>query len=573
MIGTLEERRVWGRRLAFALCLALAQTAAAASLRYPQELAPAADGSAADVRVQMTLADDGEVLKSRVIESTRPEINGAVVEALSAWRFRPRKKDDKPVKWSGEMRFSFAQAQAVDMPPVVKHRSLGSISRARLGELGPLEEGSAWFIEEEGEEPIPPLPNELWVSYPKDAQWSGKDPEASLEAVVDPDGSIAAARVLNAVTPKLAEAAVSGALTADERFAAATRAGNNVTAAVEIPVRFYAWWKPTKQTQEPDHPQNLLGNDGRVLLDLTVEKDGTVRDPRVRGASHPDFERALLSALQKWQFTPAQRFGKPVAIRSGFKYTFRAGRSGPAGREAYKIGDGGPVPEAQFPTVRYDTSPKVTMATDTAYPFELLREGIEGKASVDVSINPEGNVQEVRVLEASRPEFGLALKAAMEGWRFEPARKDGQPSWAVFRYERKFRPEVSENGLSDSALHLLRELKSDHPAIVAVGALDAHPVATFQVQPVYPRKALDAGTRDRVTVEYFVDRDGSVQLPHAIAFQDESLAWAAVTAVPRWRYEPPRSGGKPVDARLRCVLVFEPQEAEPAPQAPSVKAQ
>jgi len=58
------------------------------------------------------------------------------------------------------------------------------------------------------------------------------------------------------------------------------------------------------------------------------------------------------------------------------------------------------------------------------YPPELMKQGIEGHASVRFVVDTMGRVDPatVQIIEASRPEFGFAVLQAIPGMKFTPAR-------------------------------------------------------------------------------------------------------------------------------------------------------
>jgi TonB family protein len=76
----------------------------------------------------------------------------------------------------------------------------------------------------------------------------------------------------------------------------------------------------------PISPGALLrkGYWGYVELEFTVQTDGSTSDFRMIKATIPDFARAAAVAVQKWQFTPAQKNGHPIAVRVRLPFTFRS---------------------------------------------------------------------------------------------------------------------------------------------------------------------------------------------------------------------------------------------------------
>jgi len=60
------------------------------------------------------------------------------------------------------------------------------------------------------------------------------------------------------------------------------------------------------------------------------------------------------------------------------------------------------------------------------YPADLKAQGIAGSAKVSCTINANGDLVSVSVVDATDPRFGEALAAAARQWKFEPAVKDHQ---------------------------------------------------------------------------------------------------------------------------------------------------
>lgn len=58
-----------------------------------------------------------------------------------------------------------------------------------------------------------------------------------------------------------------------------------------------------------------LDEEGRVEVAFTIEADGSVADPRVvKSSGFPGLDAAALSSVMMWQYRPALRDGKPVAV-------------------------------------------------------------------------------------------------------------------------------------------------------------------------------------------------------------------------------------------------------------------
>jgi TonB family protein len=54
---------------------------------------------------------------------------------------------------------------------------------------------------------------------------------------------------------------------------------------------------------------------GSVTVALVVSSKGIPKDVRVVKGLDPDIDQSTVEAVEKWRFTPAQKDGKPVAVR------------------------------------------------------------------------------------------------------------------------------------------------------------------------------------------------------------------------------------------------------------------
>lgn len=67
--------------------------------------------------------------------------------------------------------------------------------------------------------------------------------------------------------------------------------------------------------------------EGWVVVEITVDRNGHVRNPRVVQASPAGvFDQAAMDAIQRWRFKPARREGAPVEQRVRQKVNFRLDR-------------------------------------------------------------------------------------------------------------------------------------------------------------------------------------------------------------------------------------------------------
>ncbi|GAH01546.1 unnamed protein product, partial [marine sediment metagenome] len=72
---------------------------------------------------------------------------------------------------------------------------------------------------------------------------------------------------------------------------------------------------------QPDYPPGALA-DGVVLVEIIVERDGTVEAARVLRSSAA-FDQASTDAVLQWKFRPARRDGQPVPSFAYIIFGFR----------------------------------------------------------------------------------------------------------------------------------------------------------------------------------------------------------------------------------------------------------
>lgn len=151
------------------------------------------------------------------------------------------------------------------------------------------------------------------------------------------------------------------------------------------------------------------------------------------------------------------------------------------------------------------------------YPESARLAGAEGFVEVAFTVLRDGHVGWVRILRAE--PSGFFESAALYGvrdWRFEPARRDGEPVECRIQTRVRFT-------LSDS---------------VAVRP-GGEAASNAQPAPVYPEQARIEGLEGYVEVSFTVGRDGSVAGAEVtLAMPRGEFEAAALAAVRAWSFQP-----------------------------------
>jgi TonB family protein len=317
------------------------------------------------------------------------------------------------------------------------------------------------------------------------------------------------------------------------------------------------------KTVGPEYPESLASasNSGTVVLDLTIDKDGGVKDVKVISSSHHDFEASAVAAALQWKFLPGRKNGAAVDAHIAITVNFQTNGL-----------RGGYVPW-HFPAhgsetlpleYQYDTPPQVLLTCAPVYPFDLLLKGIQGSATVGFIIDPLGHPRRVTVKKASNPEFGAAAQAMISAWKFEPARKAGQPCYAMLAKVQTFDTDDRDTAVSLSALRLLRALRKNPAAVLPnMHELDSPLQVLYRVAPTVPEALDTANQPASASIQFVVDQEGRVQLPRVVSASREDFGWAAAMAVAQWQFSVPTKGHKPVDVYAILPFKYRPSPTDP----------
>jgi len=92
--------------------------------------------------------------------------------------------------------------------------------------------------------------------------------------------------------------------------------------------------------------------------------------------------------------------------------------------------------------------------------------------------------------------------------------------------------------------------------IFDISQLDKIPTPTVQGRPVYPFEMRRAGITGTVTVQFIVQKNGTVRDAFALKSTQREFEAEAVKAVSKWKFKPGQRGGAPVDTRMNVDIVF-----------------
>ncbi|MEO5959054.1 MAG: TonB family protein [Opitutaceae bacterium] len=362
------------------------------------------------------------------------------------------------------------------------------------------------------------------------------------------------------------------------RFAPARKNGEPVASGLELsvlclvstpaaPTDFVAA-KPVRQ-KAPVFPDAMRRNGirGEVAIDFWVDEKGSVQNCSVAECDNPAVEGPALTALREWKYAPATRGGKPVATQLRVAIAFGIGDAPGGGESAVSIEARGD-PSKLRPELRYDTTAKVRGVIAPVYPYAQRRDHVRGKARAAVLIDPQGQVAAVKILSADQPEFGLAFTAALEGYKFDPASKEGKAVPQIVNLEQIF----TEGALPDQVADGLLALEKKQPEKIAEpSALDSPLRLVSRRAAFLPTAPGLSATGGEAVVECLIAQDGRAHLSRIVSATHPAFGYAAVQASSTWWFEPPKAGGKPAVVRARLPFKFSAGATQPGPPAQQAK--
>jgi RNA polymerase sigma factor (sigma-70 family) len=97
-----------------------------------------------------------------------------------------------------------------------------------------------------------------------------------------------------------------------------------------------------------------------------------------------------------------------------------------------------------------------------------------------------------------------------------------------------------------------------------IGQLDEIPRARSQAAPIYPLGLCFDGTTGEVRVRFTVDANGDVVDATAIKSTEPAFEDSAVEAVRKWKFNPGKKGGQPVNTFVEIPIVYSFRDDPPA---------
>lgn len=209
---------------------------------------------------------------------------------------------------------------------------------------------------------------------------------------------------------------------------------------------------------------------------------------------------------------------------------------------------------------------RITHAPKPEYPARAMAEGLgAGEVRILLEVDEEGRLVDRLVVAHSHEVFAAALERKLEEWRFEPGRREGRPVRTIVTIDFGFRIGTEGMVFVDRKGPPSNLARAGQPVgnrfafeVCPAGELDRPLRSLERAAPAYPKALKEGGVGGKVLVEFHIDQTGAARLPHVVGTVHPVLDAAAVDAVKRWRFEPPRRKGRPALVRVTQAFEFMP---------------
>ena len=172
------------------------------------------------------------------------------------------------------------------------------------------------------------------------------------------------------------------------------------------------------------YPVEAMENDvqGRVVIQFTVKKDGSISDTKVAKSVDPLLDKEALrviNAMPKWK--PGMHEGKAVNVKYTIPVAFKLTNESVDENGVYMVCDQMPMyPGGMQELMKY-------LQKNIQYPQEAKEKGIHGRVIVQFIVEKDGSIKDTKVIRgvnSSLDNEALRVINAMPKW--EPGKHKGE---------------------------------------------------------------------------------------------------------------------------------------------------
>ena len=202
-------------------------------------------------------------------------------------------------------------------------------------------------------------------------------------------------------------------------------------------------------------------------------------------------------------------------------------------------------PQTQDPPLKPGSgvsAPTIVRETKPSYTPGAMKRRVTGLVALELVVEIDGSVSNVRVARPLDPELDDAAVAALRQWQFKPGMREGKPVRVAVEVEMSFA--------------LQGEPRLDSPQVFKAGPGVVVPSVLKEVKPDYTAAAMKAGIQGTVTLDCVVRTDGTVGETRVTRSLDPGLDAQAIAALKQWQFKPGERDGKPAPVQVFVELTF-----------------
>lgn len=182
-------------------------------------------------------------------------------------------------------------------------------------------------------------------------------------------------------------------------------------------------------------------------------------------------------------------------------------------------------------------APEFNGVPDIEYPEAARKNGVEGTLKLNMTLGEDGKVKDITA-QQDLP-FGVteAVSKALQQWRFQPAKRDGQPIAVKMFFEYKV-----------SATYASNDSNVKKPKIIS------------QPAAIYPANLRSEGHKGKVAVTIACYADGTLKVMSVNSTMPKEFDKAAFEAAKNIKFEPAihKKSKKPVSQAIIVEYDFKP---------------
>lgn len=184
---------------------------------------------------------------------------------------------------------------------------------------------------------------------------------------------------------------------------------------------------------------------GRVVVAVSVDAEGRVKDQLVVAYTDPHFVRTTTDVLNEWRFAPARLDGEPVPVQFdlSFEYTLEgavitAGIAEHFLYDTFTRAGNEALSYRPVKAVEIDRAPVRVDGKSPKYALAAAKDGVRGTVMVRFYIDEKGNVRLPSVANEGNIYLSEQAVTAVKDWKFEPVTRGGRPVLVAAQQEFNF---------------------------------------------------------------------------------------------------------------------------------------